>query len=253
MATLNPAAIASLTSSLPFADRVISALTSRLLRRISNTVNVQFLTKFLPVSSFDMSSQTCSIFKCSTKWSAIALLGCIGGGLVSCSPRLQTETIATQIYEEFSQQDDVELEKVICPAQVQPDVGQTFHCAGRVDRDTVFSIVVEQIDEAENIRWEVPHSRSVINLAKLETYFTQALGRSLGTFPLIDCGGDYRLNREGERFDCALEDPIVVDDRQVETIQVKLDSLGNVNWHQVRNLIPPEEEVDEGFIEEGEV
>lgn len=216
-------------------------------------MNAQSLTKFLSVCSFQKDSKTRSTLQWRNRWSAIALLGCISGGLLSCSPRLKTETISTQIYEELSQQEDVEIETVICPAQVKPEVGQTFNCAGRVDRDTFFAIVVEQVDEAGTIRWEVPHSRSVINLAKLETYFTQSLGRSLGTFPLVDCGGDYRLNREGERFDCALEEPIVVNDRQVETIQVKLDSLGNVNWHQVRNLIPPEEEVDEGFIEEDEV
>lgn len=164
--------------------------------------------------------------------------------MVGCSPRLKTEDISTQIYDELSQQDDVEVEQVICPAQVKPAVGQVFHCAGQIERDTFFAIVVEQVDEGENVVWDIPHSRTLINLAKLETYFTQALGQSFGAFPGVDCGGQFRLNREGERFDCALDEPVVLEDRQIETIQVKLDSLGNVNWQQVRNLIPPE--VDEG-------
>lgn len=176
------------------------------------------------------------------RWGAIALFGCIGMGLMSCGPRLKTEAISAQIYEEFSQQKDVDIETVICPAQVKPEIGQVFHCAGKIDRDTFFAIVVEQVDDAENVVWDIPHSRQLINLAKLEAYFTQAIGRSLGSFPTVDCGGQYRINREGERFDCAVDEPVIVNDRQLETIQVKLDSLGNVNWHQVRNLIPPDTE-----------
>ena len=117
-------AIASLTSSLPFADRVIAAITSRLVRRTSNTVNAQSLTKFLSVCSFQKDSKTRSTLQWRNRWSAIALLGFISGGVLSCSPRLKTETISTQIYEELSQQEDVEIEKVICPAQVKPEVGQ---------------------------------------------------------------------------------------------------------------------------------
>lgn len=167
---------------------------------------------------------------------------------MSCSPRLKTEDISTRIYDELNQQDDVDIEKVICPAQVKPEVGQVFHCAGQIDRETVFAIVVEQVDEGGNVVWDIPHSRKLINLAKLETYFTQVLGRSFGSFPVVDCGGQYRLNREGERFDCVLDEPVVLEERQIETIQVKLDSLGNVNWQQVRNLIPPEEEADGGDV-----
>ena len=191
------------------------------------------------------------------RWVAIAFGTLILGGVVGCSPRLKTEDIATQIYDELSQQEDVDLETVICPPQVEPEVGQVFRCAGRLDQGTIFVITVEQIDEAGAVAWDVPHSKGLINLSKLETYFTQAIGQSLGEFPTIDCGGQFRLNREGERFDCTVDGNIIVNERRLETIQVKLDSLGNVNWQQVRNLVPEEEllEVEEGtsdgsFIEE---
>ncbi|NER00373.1 MAG: DUF4333 domain-containing protein [Cyanothece sp. SIO2G6] len=174
-------------------------------------------------------------------WRAIALSTVIWTGIIGCSPRLRTEAIADQIYAELRQQDDIDVENIICPHQLKPEVGQVFRCAGVLEQDAIFVITVEQINELGEVIWEVPHSQGVINLAKLERYLVQSIGRSLGELPTVDCGGDYRINRQGERFDCTVDSNVIIDQRRLETIQVKLDSLGNINWHQVRNLVSTEE------------
>lgn len=177
-----------------------------------------------------------------------------------CSARLDTEAIAQSIQADLNQQGDLPVEAVVCPQDIEPTPGQTFVCWGRLSETEFFPIDVTQMDElaenveaADTIDWSISNSRGVLNLAQLELYFqdelTQTLKTAIGENGApdldiqlqIDCGGTYRVNRPGDRFTCSVEDGLVIDARRPEVIQVNLDSQGNLNWQEVRNLATPEE------------
>lgn len=172
-----------------------------------------------------------------------------------CTPSLDTEAIARSIQTDLEGQGDIEFEKVICPDDLEPLVGQTFRCWGKLSEDEFFPIDVEQLLEVDETNgatamdWRIPTSRGVLNLAELELEFQDALvaeiseeiGQDLEMPFQVDCGGVYRVNTPGETFTCQVENGVIVDARRLENVQVNLDSQGNINWQGVRNLIPPEE------------
>ncbi|MGF1513659.1 MAG: hypothetical protein ACFB5Z_08195 [Elainellaceae cyanobacterium] len=153
-----------------------------------------------------------------------------------CEPTLDTEIIAADIYDELAQT-SLPLDAVDCPKNVPLAPGESFYCWGELPNGP-FSINVVQDDQGA-VSWDVPTSRQVLNLSSLETYFRDAIREETGEISDVDCGGEYRVNRPGDRFDCRLRDAIFIeaDERQLAAIQVQVDSQGNVNWQQMRSLI----------------
>lgn len=172
-----------------------------------------------------------------------------------CTPRLDTDAIAEIIQQELAQQSDIALTEVVCPREVEPMAEASFPCLGKLDEENAFLIRVTQLDDQGSVEWNVPNSRGMLNLAELERVFQEEIVNEFGRSPTIDCGGTYRVNTPGESFDCQVVDPLVVDERRLEAIQVNLDSQGNINWQQVRNLMDEEdlaalrEEMPEAIIE----
>ena len=175
--------------------------------------------------------------------------------LTSCAPRLDTEAIALSIQTDLEQQGDIDFEKVICPDNIEPSVGQSFRCWGKLSEDMFFPIETEQIIEgdqvnaAETVDWKIPTSRGILNLAQLELEFQNALVTEMSEeieqdldLPIqVDCGATYRVNTPGETFTCQVENGVIIDARRLENVQITIDSQGNLNWQGVRNLITPEE------------
>ncbi|MGF1537390.1 MAG: DUF4333 domain-containing protein [Elainellaceae cyanobacterium] len=180
----------------------------------------------------------------------------------ACQPTLNTETIATEIYDALGET-TLPIDAVNCPDSVPVAPGESFQCWGDLPNGP-FSIYVDQEDDQGSVSWDIPNSSQVLNLSKLETYFRDAIREEMGEVSEIDCGGDYRVNRPGDRFDCSLSEAILVKEdkeeaeegesgveRQLEAIQVQVDSQGNVNWQQVRNLIDEEtSETEEAAAED---
>ncbi|MEL6224835.1 MAG: DUF4333 domain-containing protein [Cyanobacteria bacterium J06626_14] len=181
-----------------------------------------------------------------------------GGGLLlisGCSAQLNTEAIALSIQTELDEQGDIVVEKVICPRDVEPIVGQSFYCWGKLSDDEFFPIEVEQVAEVgetgerQAVDWGISTSRTMLNLAQLELEFQDTLSedveteiaQDLGAPIQIDCGATYRENTPGETFNCQIDSGIVIDNRRLDAVKVTIDSQGNLNWQAVRNLITPEE------------
>jgi hypothetical protein len=191
------------------------------------------------------------------RWSQPAPLMVMGTALlaVGCTTKLDTEAIALSIQTDLEEQGDIQFEKVICPDDLEPLAGQTFRCWGKLSEDEFFPIDVEQLLEVDEttmataIDWRIPTSRGILNLAELELEFQDSLVAEISEeidqdleLPFqVDCGAVYRVNTPGETFTCQVENGVIIDARRLETVQVNLDSQGNINWQGVRNLIPPEE------------
>ncbi|MEB3357282.1 MAG: DUF4333 domain-containing protein [Synechococcales bacterium] len=158
-----------------------------------------------------------------------------------CSPRLDTDAIAQIIHQELTQQSEVPVTEVVCPLEVEPVAEASFPCLGKLDEEKAFLIRVTQLDDQGSVEWRVPNSRSMLNLTELERIFQEEIVNEFGRSLAIDCGGTYRVNTPGESFNCQVLDPLVVDERRLEAIQVNLDSRGNINWQQIRNLMDEEE------------
>ncbi|MEM7773499.1 MAG: DUF4333 domain-containing protein [Cyanobacteria bacterium P01_A01_bin.37] len=174
---------------------------------------------------------------------------------VGCAPRLDTDAIAHSIQNDLEEQGDIRVEKVVCPDNVEPILGQTFRCWGKLSEDEFFPIEMTQIadmeeaDAAQAIDWSISTSRTMLNLAQLELEFQAALREEMATeidqdltVPVqVDCGATYRVNTPGETFTCQVQSAVIIDARRLENVKITVDSQGNLNWQGVRNLITPEE------------
>lgn len=156
----------------------------------------------------------------------IALLGCTRG--------LDMPRIEAAIQQDIEARGDIPVRWVECPRQVKVTVGEGFSCTAELSRGGMFTVQVTPQDELGNVTWEIPNSRAILNLMELQAYFKEQIGTEIGRPPAIDCGGVYRINQPGDRFECQVFNAIAPDQSRIETILVNVDTLGNVNWQQVR-------------------
>lgn len=184
--------------------------------------------------------------------------------LTACAKTISTEAIEQSIQSDVEKQGGISVTEIVCPPRIKPQSGQTFECTGELESDRRFYVVVKQLDDQGTVNWDVPHSRGLLNVSKLETYFQETVSKEVGAKPTITCGSVYRPNKPGDSFECRVANPTAKpiaaakptatkpgattqknpkgknskDTKNkpkaaIESILVKVDSDGNVNWQPV--------------------
>lgn len=157
--------------------------------------------------------------------------------LIGCTPTLDHTKVETQLQADISQQQGMTLKSISCPKNVAVAATATFTCTGKLTSLGTFPIAVTQADKGA-ITWKIPNSKGMLNLDELEANVQEAIASEIGTQTKIDCGGSYRVNKPGDRFDCQVADPITISQGQTNlllvNITVNVDAQGNVSWQQIR-------------------
>lgn len=188
-------------------------------------------------------------------------------GLVACATTIATDEIEQSIQSDVEKQGGISVVTIACPPQVKPEIGQTFECTGELESGSRFYVVVKQLDDKGTVNWDIPHSRGILNVSKLETYFQETVSKGVGTKPKVTCGSVYRPNKPGDSFECRVANPtpkpttaakpvatkpaaIAAKNQPaknsknnqskpkalIESILVRVDSDGNVNWQPVEQV-----------------
>jgi hypothetical protein len=186
--------------------------------------------------------------------------------LAACAKTIATEAIEQSIQSDVEKQGGISVAEIVCPPRIEPQSGQTFECTGELESGSRFYVVVKQLDDKGTVNWDVPHSRGLLNVSKLETYFQETVGKEAGAKPKITCGSVYRPNKPGDSFECRVANPtpkptasakptatkpVATTQKDqgktskdgkskpkapIESILVKVDSDGNVNWQPVEQV-----------------
>lgn len=165
-------------------------------------------------------------------WIRVSVLATL---LVACSNTLNSPTIEAQIKADIERQGRrLTLQAVRCPEDVKKQAGAYFRCVGEVAPDQTFTINVVQQDDVGTLQWDVPSSKVIINLVKLETDIQTELSGVAKQRVLVDCGAVYRLNQPGDAFECRVVGGVTIDAGRVETVLVKVDTEGNLDWQEIR-------------------
>lgn len=161
-------------------------------------------------------------------------------GLAACGSTMDMATIEQTIKADIERQGRrLTLQKVSCPENVPPQAGAYFRCVGRLESEETFTINVIQDDSQGNVTWEVPNSRVMLNLAKVEANIQSGLTEAFGKRALIDCGSElYRVNQPGDRFECSIIGGLTVGPATYSTVLVKVNADGNLNWQENRQGNP---------------
>ncbi|MFH7242901.1 MAG: DUF4333 domain-containing protein [Spirulina sp.] len=156
--------------------------------------------------------------------------------LAACSNRLDVPTVEATIKADIERQGRrLALREVRCPGEVTRQAGAFFRCVGELDPEGTFTINVTQQDDRGTVTWDVPNSKALLNLAKVEAGIQQGLSEALGQRALIDCGeAMYRVNQPGDRFECRVIGGLVDGADTINTVLVTVDATGNLDWQEVR-------------------
>ncbi|MGJ3254175.1 MAG: DUF4333 domain-containing protein [Elainellaceae cyanobacterium] len=163
------------------------------------------------------------------------------GLITGCTPRLDTEAIATSIQDDLEQHSQLSIQTIHCPRRIKPDAGSSFQCVGTLTSSSQFLIRVEQQNDQGSIEWDIPNSKNLLNLAELERHFQANIATETGTQPIIDCSETFRVNRPGDQFNCQVLNSVLIEQSQLEAIQVNVDSQGNINWQQILKEVEDDE------------
>jgi hypothetical protein len=167
--------------------------------------------------------------------SVLALLLAVAP-LAACGNRLNVPVIEDTIKADIERQGRrLALREVRCPTEVTRQAGAFFRCVGELEPEGSFTINVTQQDDRGTVTWDVPNSKALLNLAKVEEGIQQGLAESLGKQALIDCGeAMYRVNQPGDRFECRVIGGLVDGADTINTVLVTVDATGNLDWQEVR-------------------
>ncbi len=125
--------------------------------------------------------------------------------LAACGKPLDTTKISEAIQLDVTTQGAPSLKTVTCPQRVVAEKGKTFQCVGELESGTRFAIAVSQDDDKGTVKWQVPHTKGLLNLLTLQNTIKQALQSQFGAPPEIDCGGKkYRSVKPGDTFECKI-------------------------------------------------
>lgn len=167
---------------------------------------------------------------------ALGGLGCLALALSGCSNRLDTSTVEATLKADIERQGRrLALNGVRCPSDVARQAGAYFRCVGELNPEGTFTINVTQQDAKGTITWEVPNSKALLNLPKVEESIQQGLAKAFGKRALIDCGtATYRANLPGDRFQCQVVGGLEAEATTIESVLVKIDPDGNLSWQELR-------------------
>ncbi len=195
------------------------------------------------------------------------LVGLVVVGLVAlpaCSKLLEVGSLETEIRESVIRQGGLSLKTVTCPKDVPLEAGRAVDCVGELDSGELFAIPARQTDAPGKVEWDVPNTKGLLNLVKLETLFQETLQTNAGKSLTIECGQGYRSVKPGESFECQIKPsgskqltnrstaqksqsakpeikgktarkPGSV--QPAESILVTIDPENNVNWREVISVV----------------
>ncbi len=156
--------------------------------------------------------------------------------LAACGNRLNVSVIEDTIKADIERQGRrLALREVRCPTDVTQQAGAFFRCVGELDPEGSFTINVTQQDDQGTVTWDIPNSKALLNLTKVEEGIQQGLVEAIGKQALIDCGeAMYRVNQPGNRFECRVIGGLVDGADTINTVLVTVDATGNLDWQEVR-------------------
>ncbi len=154
--------------------------------------------------------------------------------LTACGNRLDTAEVEHAIQADIERQGRrLSLKAVLCPGDVSRQAEAYFRCVGEVAGGGTFTINVIQQDNQGNVTWEVPNSKALLNLPKVEDSIQQGLSQAYGKRAQIDCGSaTYRVNQPGDRFECQVVGGVSTDTSTITAVVVSIDSDGNLSWQE---------------------
>ena len=159
--------------------------------------------------------------------------------LSACSYRLNTQQIETDIKADIERQGRrVMLKAVTCPQGVSKQAGSYFRCVGELPTGEFFTINVIQQDDTGSVTWDIPSSKALVNLVNLEGDIEKELGKELGQRFTVDCGDVYRINNPGTSFECDIVGDVTIGSDRYESILVKINQQGNIDWQEVTVPVP---------------
>jgi hypothetical protein len=164
-----------------------------------------------------------------------ALLVLAALGLTACGNRLDTGAVEATIKTDIERQGRrLALQAVRCPSDVTRQAGAYFRCVGELAPEGTFTINVTQTDNQGNVTWEVPNSKVLLNLPKVEETIQQGLAQAFGQRALVDCGSaTYRANLPGDRFQCQVVGGLEADTGTLESVLVRIGPDGNLSWQEL--------------------
>lgn len=184
--------------------------------------------------------------------------------LTACTQTLDTSSLETEIRDNIIKQGGLSLKAVICPPNLPVSAGESFECVGELETGDLFAIPTKQADQPGKFEWDVPNTRGLLNLVKLETLFQDTLKTKEGKTFTIECGSGYRAVKPGESFECQIKALVAKSAKPAtqtaraagkpepqkaansqsmkpgvppEVILVTIDPDNNVNWQQVVSVV----------------
>ncbi len=169
------------------------------------------------------------------KWSVLSVLLSVVP-LVACGQRLDMTTVEDRIQADLERQGRrLALRDVRCPRDVVPQSGAFFRCVGELDPEGTFTINVTQQDDRGTVTWDVPNSKVILSLPKVEAGIQQGLAEALGQRALVDCGeAIYRVNQPGDRFECRVVGGLTDGADSISAVLVTINGTGNLGWQELR-------------------
>ncbi|WP_215609571.1 hypothetical protein [Leptothoe spongobia] len=161
-----------------------------------------------------------------------ALLGLVSLG--SCSQYLNMSRIENRIQDDIERQGRrLTLKDVICPNRMIKQAEAYFRCVGELPNGGQFTVNVIQQDDQGNVSWDVPSSKVLINLASLEEKIQAGTKEAVGKSLTIDCRDTYRVSQRGDSFECDVVGAGTVTAGRVDSVLVKVDGDGNLEWQEI--------------------
>jgi hypothetical protein len=156
-------------------------------------------------------------------------------GLTACGNRLDTGAVEAMIKADIERQGRrLSLQSVLCPRDVKRQAEAYFRCVGELSPEGTFTINVTQTDSQGNVTWDVPNSKVLLNLPRVEETLQEGLGEAFGQRALVDCGSaTYRVNQPGDRFQCQVVGGIKTGTSTIDSVLVRIAPDGNLSWQEM--------------------
>ena len=155
--------------------------------------------------------------------------------LSACNHRLNIQKIEADIEADIERQGRrITLNTVICPENVTKQADAYFRCVGELDSGEIFTINVIQQDDKGTVVWDVPSSKTLLNLVSLEADIQQELSQVVAQRVTVSCDGAYRVNERGDSFECDVVGLITSGTDRIDSVLIEVDAEGNVGWREVR-------------------